>query len=81
MFSWNLLESIDILFLISLKILIHYCYKLTNKKPNDTSFAIKPLIYKIMLSKLEDIVLAIDDVITNEQAITLAKQQDYKIIC
>lgn len=38
------------------------------ENPNDTSFDIKPLLHKSMLHKLDDIALAIDGVITTEQA-------------
>ncbi len=38
------------------------------ENPNDTSFDIEPLLHKSMLPKLNDITLAIDGVITNEQA-------------
>ena len=38
------------------------------ENPNDTSFDIEPLLHKSMLPKLDDIALAIDGVITTEQA-------------
>ena len=38
------------------------------ENPNDTSFDIEPLLHKSMLHKLDDIALAIDGVITTEQA-------------
>lgn len=38
------------------------------ENPNDTSFDIEPLLHKSMLPKLDDITLAIDGVITTEQA-------------
>lgn len=38
------------------------------ENPNDTSFDIEPLLHKSMLPKLDEIALAIDGVITNEQA-------------
>ena len=38
------------------------------ENPSDTSFDIKPLLHKSMLPKLDDISLAIDGVITQEQA-------------
>lgn len=38
------------------------------ENPNDTSFDIEPLLHKSMLPKLDDISLAIDGVITSEQA-------------
>lgn len=38
------------------------------ENPSDTSFDIEPLLHKSMLGKLDDITLAIDGVITQEQA-------------
>lgn len=38
------------------------------ENPNNTSFDIEPLLHKSMLPKLDDIALAIDGVITTEQA-------------
>lgn len=38
------------------------------ENPSDTSFDIEPLLHKSMLGKLDDIALAIDGVITQEQA-------------
>lgn len=38
------------------------------ENPNDTSFDIEPLLHKSMLPKLDDISLAIDGIITTEQA-------------
>lgn len=38
------------------------------ENPSDTSFDIEPLLHKSMLSKVDDIALAIDGVITQEQA-------------
>lgn len=38
------------------------------ENPNDSSFDIEPLLHKSMLPKLDDIALAIDGVITSEQA-------------
>ena len=38
------------------------------ENPNDTSFDIEPLLHKSMLPKLDDIALAIDGVISTEQA-------------
>lgn len=38
------------------------------ENPNDTSFDIEPLLHKSMLPKLDNITLAIDGVITSEQA-------------
>lgn len=38
------------------------------ENPNDTSFDIEPLLHKSMLPKLEDIALAINGIITTEQA-------------
>lgn len=38
------------------------------ENPSDTSFEIEPLLHKSMLPKLDDIALAIDGVITQEQA-------------
>ena len=38
------------------------------ENPSDTSFDIEPLLHKSMISKIDDIALAIDGVITQEQA-------------
>lgn len=54
------------------------------ENPNDTSFDIEPLLHKSMLPKLDDISLAIDGVITAEQAsklLIIKKHFDNLNIC